>query len=47
VFKNHIAAAASMTPEGKRMSLNVEHVGNLMVQHYVEEISERSHCRLV
>jgi hypothetical protein len=47
VFKNHIAAAASMTPEGKRMSLNVEHVGNLMVQHYVEEISERAHGRLV
>jgi hypothetical protein len=45
--KNHIAAAASRTAEGKRMSLNVEHVGNLMVQHYVEEISERAHCRLV
>ena len=45
--KNHVAAATSMTPEGKRMSLNVERVGNLMVQHYVEEISERAHCRLV
>ncbi|WP_201698613.1 hypothetical protein [Paraburkholderia hiiakae] len=29
------------------MSINVEHVGNLMVQHYVEDISEQSHCRLV
>ena len=45
--KNHIAAATSKTAEGKRMSLNVEQVGNLMVQHYVEDISERAHCRLV
>ncbi|AXL49410.1 hypothetical protein DSC91_001211 [Paraburkholderia caffeinilytica] len=45
--KNHIAAAATLTPEGKRMSINVEHVGNLMVQHYVEDIAGRSHCRLV
>lgn len=45
--KNHIAAAATLTPEGKRMSINVEHVGNLMVQHYVEDIAERSRCRLV
>lgn len=45
--KNHIAAAATLTPEGKRMSVNVEHVGNLMVQHYVEDIAERSQCRLV
>jgi hypothetical protein len=45
--RNHIAAAATLTPEGKRMSINVEHVGNLMVQHYVEDISEQSHCRLV
>ena len=45
--KNHLAAATTFTPEGKRMSINVEHVGNLMVQHYVEDIAERSHCRLV
>lgn len=45
--KNHIAAAATFTPEGKRMSINVERVGTLMVQHYVEDISEQSHCRLV
>lgn len=45
--KNHIAAAATLTPERKRMSINVERVGNLMVQHYVEDIAERSHCRLV
>jgi hypothetical protein len=45
--KNHIAAAATFTPEGKRMSINVEHVGNLMVQHYVEDVAERNACRLV
>jgi hypothetical protein len=45
--KNHIAAGTSKTADGKRMSLNVEQVGNLMVQHYVEDISERAHCRLV
>ena len=33
--KNHIAAAETLTPEGKRMSINVERVGNLMLQHYV------------
>ncbi len=45
--KNHIASATSVTPEGKRMSINVERVGNLLIQHYVEDISERSGCRLV
>jgi hypothetical protein len=45
--QNHIAAAATRTPEGKRMSINVERVGNLMVQHYVEDLAERSACRLV
>ena len=30
---NHFAAAASVTADGKRMSINVENVGNLMVQH--------------
>jgi hypothetical protein len=44
--KNHIAAAVTLTPEGKRMSINVEHVGNLMVHHYVEDVTERSRCRL-
>jgi hypothetical protein len=45
--KDHIAAAASATPGGKRMSINVERIGRLIVQHYVEEISLRDHCRLV
>lgn len=45
--KNHIAAGTSRTPDGKRMSVNVEHVGNLMIQHYVEDVSRRDHCRLI
>lgn len=44
---HHIAAAATQTPNGKRMSINVEQIGNLLVQHYVEEIAEPNHCRLV
>ena len=44
--KNHIAAAVTLSPGGKRMSINVEHVGNLMVHHYVEDVAERSSCRL-
>jgi hypothetical protein len=45
--KDHIAAAVTMSPTGQRMSINVEHVGQLLVQHYVEAIAERHHCRLV
>jgi hypothetical protein len=44
--KNHIAAAVTLAPEGKRMSINVEHVGNLMAHHYVEDVAQRSRCRL-
>ncbi len=44
---NHIAAAAAVTQDGKRMSINVERVGNLMVQHYVEDLAEKGRCRLV
>jgi hypothetical protein len=29
------------------MSLNVEEVGSLVVQHYVEDIAEKPHCRLI
>ncbi len=43
----HIAAGSSIAPDGKRMSINVERVAdNLMIQHYVEEIGERDHCRV-
>ena len=40
--KDHIAAAVTATHEGKRMSINVERVGNLMVHHYVEDVAERT-----
>ena len=45
--RNHIAAAATTAPDGRRMLINVEHVGQLIVQHYVEDLAERGHCRLV
>jgi hypothetical protein len=44
----HYAAAATTAPDGRRMSINVEVIGGgLIVQHYVEEIAERDHLRLV
>lgn len=43
----HLACGASLTEDGKRISLNVERVGgNLLIQHYIEEISLRDHCRV-
>ena len=45
--KDHIAAAASLARDGKRMSINVERIGSLIVQHYVEDIAKRGHCRLI
>jgi len=44
----HIAAAATRTDDGRRMSINVETIGGeLMVQHYVEDIGEKHHCRVL
>jgi hypothetical protein len=44
----HYAAGATSTPDGRRMSINVEVIGgSLVVQHYVEEIGEPDHLRLV
>lgn len=44
----HCSAGATTAPDGRRMSINVEILGGSpMVQHYVEEVSERSHLRLV
>ncbi len=45
--KAHIAAGASTDPAGKRVSINVEKVGNLIISHYNEDVSERDHCRVV
>lgn len=45
---DHIAAGATFTDDGRRMSINVEMIGTgLVVQHYVGEITEPSHCRMV
>ena len=44
----HYACGSTTAPDGKRMSINVEVLGgSVMVQHYVEEIGEPSHLRLV
>jgi hypothetical protein len=44
----HCSAGATSAPDGRRMSINVEIIGgSLMVQHYVEEIGEPDHLRLV
>jgi hypothetical protein len=44
----HVSAAVTEAPDGRRMSINVEVIGGSpMVQHYVEEISEPQHLRLV
>ncbi|MCQ1574635.1 hypothetical protein [Neorhizobium galegae] len=45
--KDHLAAASGFTREGKRLSINVETIGgDLLVQHYVEQISDRDHCQV-
>jgi hypothetical protein len=42
---SHIAAGNSVAEDGRRMSINVEQIaGNLLIQHYIEDISERDHC---
>ena len=45
---DHMAAGATTTDDGRPMSINVEVIGgSLMVQHYVAEIHEPHHCRMV
>ncbi len=44
----HCSAGFTTAPDGRRMSINVEILGGSpVVQHYVEEIGERNHLRLV
>lgn len=44
----HCSAGVTTAPDGRRMSINVEILGGSpMVQHYVEEIGQRDHLRLV
>jgi hypothetical protein len=45
--KDHIAAGTSYLADGRRMSIHVERLDKLIVQHFVEEISGRRQCRLV
>jgi hypothetical protein len=43
----HVAAGATTTDDGRRMSINVEIIGGaLMVQHYVEKRADRDHLVL-
>src|SRR6202035_5300755 len=43
----HVAAGATTSPDGKRMSINVEVIGgSLIVEHYVEALGSRSHLIL-
>ncbi|MFA6247700.1 MAG: hypothetical protein WC615_12225 [Mucilaginibacter sp.] len=43
----HVAAGITTSPEGKRMSINVEVLGGSpMVQHYIETLSEPGHLIL-
>jgi hypothetical protein len=45
---DHLAAGSTTTDDGQPMSINVEMIGGtLMIQHYVAEIHQADHCRLV
>ncbi len=45
--RSHLSAGFTRAPDGKRMSINVEDVGGaLIVEHYVEDVSEKLHCRV-
>ena len=44
----HCSAGATTSPDGRRMSINVEILGgSLIVQHYIEEVARLDHLRLV
>lgn len=45
---DHIAAGTTTTDDGRPMSINVEQIGDgLVIQHYVGEIMEPGHCKMV
>lgn len=45
---DHIAAGATWTDDGRRMSINVEMIGTgLVVQHYVGEVTDPQYCKMV
>jgi hypothetical protein len=43
----HIAAGRTTTDDGRPMSINVENVGGLVIEHYVAEVHEPRHCHMV
>jgi frataxin-like iron-binding protein CyaY len=44
---SHMSAGFTTSPEGGRMSLNVEYIGGALIcEHYHERIGEKLHCRL-
>ena len=44
----HYSAGSTTAPDGRRMSINVEVLGgSMIVQHYVEEIGQPDHLRLL
>src|ERR1700721_259612 len=44
----HVSAGSTTAPDGRRMSINVEVLGgSMIVQHYVEEIGQPDHLRLL
>jgi hypothetical protein len=45
---DHIAAGYTTTDDGRPMSINVEKVGDsLIVEHYIGEIVDKLHCKMV
>lgn len=45
---DHKAAGYTTTDDGRPMSINVEEIGgSLLIQHYVAEVHEPHHCRMV
>lgn len=45
---DHIAAGATWADDGRRMSINVEMIGEgLVIQQYVAEVAESNHCKMV
>lgn len=45
---DHIAAGATFTDDGRRMSINVETIGQaLIIQHYVGEVTQPDYCKMV
>lgn len=44
----HCSAGVTTSPDGRRMSINVEIIGgSLIVQHYVSDVAHPDHLRLV